>query len=728
MQDYAVGISLLEHCVYRIEALSGDFFCTHSRVVARDSLVNASICSLCCMREVPCIAPREFPPNVSLASAAAEKRPVPSTIRNGAADQSHGHANQTDAARVSFCLSLRNRANNFINALTLLDEAADTICEVVIADFGSDDLDLANVLKATRLPSKIVAVPMPFNRSRGLNAAAAVASGEILFFLDADILVPKDICASVRRHAQPGRAYFPICYSLRQGSSPNQSAPGWWRTEGFGLCGFHRTDFEKLRWDESFTTWGGEDNDLFRRAAKALKIERSRCPGLFHLWHPDGRGFMGRYHIAGSSESVTRQALPPQAISSAPVHGHVNGKRITAGSTAHQQRASSAPSLLSSPATGACARPSLNGCTVATEDRQPKQPLADMPRVGFLVPSLPMGGVGQVIADTVAAATRVQFSGIALRSPQPVFSTYEEIFRGRCPVLQGTWQSVAQHVIDESDAVIIWGFAESSVYAGLSFHGRPVIAQAHNTKLEGWTARTIQAARPVATHFTACSDAAVHSYPPDLRSKVHVIHNGCSPSRLVPRVSRAAMRQLWGIDEATIVVAYAGRIVAEKRPELAAVAVRELGSNYLAAIIGEGNHYDCCRRQATAAAPGQVEFLPAVTNIADVLGAIDVWFNASRYEGSCMALIEALLFGVPVVTTVTGAVPEFEQAAGRQLVAHLSDEPTADELANRIREALHEATRERTTFAREWALANITSTQMAREFEEVILAVCGCRR
>lgn len=201
---------------------------------------------------------------------------------------------------ISFCVSLLNRGGNFLNLLHSWSALHDGQRELIVADFGSTDIDLRTA--ATRVDRvRLAQLDGPFNRARGLNAAAACARGELLFFLDADIILPPDFCATIRQQVRRGQAYFPVCYALAEGSPPDPTAPGYWRTKGFGLCGFHRDDFAELGWDESFTRWGGEDNDLHRRAGERLQVVREKCPGLLHLWHPESR------------PAAERPALPPVA-------------------------------------------------------------------------------------------------------------------------------------------------------------------------------------------------------------------------------------------------------------------------------------------------------------------------------------------------------------------------------------------------------------------------------
>lgn len=71
----------LPECDYRVDL--GDpreFFCQHTRVHVRDSIVHAGICSQCTMRNVECFDPRPAPD--SLEQARTAPPPLPRKVWN----------------------------------------------------------------------------------------------------------------------------------------------------------------------------------------------------------------------------------------------------------------------------------------------------------------------------------------------------------------------------------------------------------------------------------------------------------------------------------------------------------------------------------------------------------------------------------------------------------------------------------------------------------------------
>ena len=179
------------------------------------------------------------------------------------------------------------------------------VFELVVADFNSDDIDLDFLFSSANFRVKKVLVDGGFNRSAGLNKAAENADGLILFFVDADMVMPLDFVQTLNSKVETGVGYFPICYSLHEGKQYlingnnrfSSSVNGWWRDTGWGMCAFRKEDFFRLgKWNERIgRTWGYEDEEMVER--KGITVVRERCPGLFHLWHNDDEDFKMKYHV-----------------------------------------------------------------------------------------------------------------------------------------------------------------------------------------------------------------------------------------------------------------------------------------------------------------------------------------------------------------------------------------------------------------------------------------------
>jgi glycosyltransferase involved in cell wall biosynthesis len=87
--------------------------------------------------------------------------------------------------------------------------------------------------------------------------------------------------------------------------------------------------------------------------------------------------------------------------------------------------------------------------------------------------------------------------------------------------------------------------------------------------------------------------------------------------------------------------------------------VRERGIACSLVLAGDGAERERLERlRDELGLTGQVQFLGAVSNVADVLAAIDVFVLPSVVEGLPLALLEAMLAGKAVIATSVGGVPE----------------------------------------------------------------------
>jgi teichuronic acid biosynthesis glycosyltransferase TuaC len=141
--------------------------------------------------------------------------------------------------------------------------------------------------------------------------------------------------------------------------------------------------------------------------------------------------------------------------------------------------------------------------------------------------------------------------------------------------------------------------------------------------------------------------------------RVKTIHNGCDRSIFYPR-DRSACRAKLGIDPSTRLVLFVGWLAPLKGvPELLAAfaQVRRQVPNAELACIGEGPLKGFLSATARA---GGVRALGSKTSheIADWLGASDLFCLPSRSEGCPNVVVEALSSGRAVIGTEVGGIPE----------------------------------------------------------------------
>ena len=143
---------------------------------------------------------------------------------------------------------------------------------------------------------------------------------------------------------------------------------------------------------------------------------------------------------------------------------------------------------------------------------------------------------------------------------------------------------------------------------------------------------------------------------------------GARDARLAPvaapampevRTPAAEVREALGIGDAPLVLTV-GRLAPQKDyPTLLSVAalVAAAEPEVVFAVVGDGPLKD--NLQARIDAEGlPVRLLGHRDDVADLLGAADVFLLTSHWEARALVLQEALQVGVPVVATAVGGVPE----------------------------------------------------------------------
>lgn len=144
--------------------------------------------------------------------------------------------------------------------------------------------------------------------------------------------------------------------------------------------------------------------------------------------------------------------------------------------------------------------------------------------------------------------------------------------------------------------------------------------------------------------------------------RIKVMYTGVEPRAPedLTRV-RAEVRGEFGIPERTLVVCFAGRVCAQKRPDVLArilVALDEAGVEYRALVVGDGDLAASLDADLSRlVARGTVMRLASVGHERwlSLVAASDVLLLPSEYEGISVALLEAMAAGaVPVISRVGG--------------------------------------------------------------------------
>lgn len=152
------------------------------------------------------------------------------------------------------------------------------------------------------------------------------------------------------------------------------------------------------------------------------------------------------------------------------------------------------------------------------------------------------------------------------------------------------------------------------------------------------------------------------------------------------RTSAAEMRMSLGLTDEPLVLTI-GRLAPQKDyPTLLTVAalVRESNPDVVFAVVGDGPLRDNLQARIDAE-DLPVRLLGHRNDVAELLGAADVFLLTSHWEARALVIQEALQVGVPVVATAVGGVPELVEDS-----AVLAFPGDADGLADGVRAVLAE--------------------------------------
>jgi len=163
--------------------------------------------------------------------------------------------------------------------------------ELVISDWQSDDWKISEwILDAIPyIPIHIITiVGEGFSAGRGRNIAAKHAKGDILFFMDADMIVNREVINHGILKVSDGYVYYPtVLYETDGGKQIIHEGGG----NVFMSADMYR---ESGGWPE-FYKHGFEDTDYASTLKKISKIHTNENISIFHQWHPQTTEFKNLY-------------------------------------------------------------------------------------------------------------------------------------------------------------------------------------------------------------------------------------------------------------------------------------------------------------------------------------------------------------------------------------------------------------------------------------------------
>jgi glycosyltransferase involved in cell wall biosynthesis len=201
------------------------------------------------------------------------------------------------------------------------------------------------------------------------------------------------------------------------------------------------------------------------------------------------------------------------------------------------------------------------------------------------------------------------------------------------------------------------------------------------------------------------------------RSRLHVVPNGIPLRTGV----RARLRTELAIAPGELLIVSVGNLYPVKGHAVLIDALAKLRerTGWRLAIAGRGEEEARLRAQAATAGIGdRVHLLGFRDDVTDILAAGDLFTMPSLSEGLPLALVEAMSFGLPVVVTRVGGVPEVVTDGAEGLLVPPSD---AGALASALGALLADSPRRQKMgeAARTRALRDYALSTMADRYERL---------
>jgi glycosyltransferase involved in cell wall biosynthesis len=174
-------------------------------------------------------------------------------------------------------------------------------------DFASSDVNMKEFIetlpKHDNLKFSIHTLHEQFNKGRGLNYGTNLVTNDIVFFLDADMMIQsRELFEDIETYVvKQNKVLFPICWSY---SDPEHTT-GWKRDTGTGNVIQHKSTIVPY---VNNTKWGMEDTINFRYFdAQKLAVRTYYKDKFVHQWHPE---YISHIHYEGAKSSEQQTSNP----------------------------------------------------------------------------------------------------------------------------------------------------------------------------------------------------------------------------------------------------------------------------------------------------------------------------------------------------------------------------------------------------------------------------------
>ena len=159
--------------------------------------------------------------------------------------------------------------------------------------------------------------------------------------------------------------------------------------------------------------------------------------------------------------------------------------------------------------------------------------------------------------------------------------------------------------------------------------------------------------------------------------KTSVAWNSVDPNKYCFKAeSRARIRSEWHIADSDVLVGAVGRLHGQKGFDVLIKALEHVQKgpvSFKAVIVGQGPEESALKRLALERGV-PVIFAGERNDVPDILSALDIYVQSSRYEGLSNALLEAMSCGRPCVATAVDGTLDFSKDGENMLLVKPEDD------------------------------------------------------
>jgi glycosyltransferase involved in cell wall biosynthesis len=301
-------------------------------------------------------------------------------------------------------------------------------------------------------------------------------------------------------------------------------------------------------------------------------------------------------------------------------------------------------------------------------------------RVAMIIDSLSIGGAQQLVTRFVSAVPRQEVESTVISLQGDLADSNRDFIRSAGARVQffparslldvGRLLRLIRFLRAEKFDLIHTHLSYANILGCLAgfFAGTPVIATLHSTSHDPGQKRRLitqledRILQSFARRIMAVGYIVAEIYRPRLGSRtIDIIPNGVpAPVDLSPGARGDLRREVAG-HETRVIIISVGRLVLAKGYEdmidAFAVVHRQDPTAFLV-IVGAGDLSEKIKSKISELQlEGAVNCLGARTDVPKLLAASDIYASSSHWEGLPIAILEAMMAGLPIVATAVGDIP-----------------------------------------------------------------------